>query len=128
MSIKKTPQELLIDKRRITMFREVAHTTGPLGPNISENHWSLYLILEPQQGSVRINMTAEKGYIDGILEVTVQAYTESNSRVAHWDYPANKEVRVKDIIDKIYKHGRHLYTMSGGGSGCRWWQLVSAIV
>ena len=122
MSTTKTVRELLEDRRRVKVFREVAHTLGAIGPTISENHWSLYLILEPQQGSVRINMRAEQGYIDGILDLTVQAYTETNSRIESWDYPAINEVRVKDIIDTIYRRGRNLYTMSGGGSGCRWWQ------
>lgn len=122
MSTKKTPQELARDTRRITKFREVVHTLGAAGPNTSDNHWSLYLVLERDQGSVRVNMRAEAGFIDGILDWTVQAYTETASRIQYWDYEAGNGARVCDIVDMIYRNGRHLYDMSGGGSGCRWWQ------
>lgn len=69
-------------------------------------------------------MRAEPGYIDGILDWTVQAYTETTSGIQYWDYTAKNSVRVCDIVDMIYRNGRHLYDMSGGGSGCRWWQYV----
>lgn len=128
MSTKKTPQELAQDTRRVTKFREVVHTLGPAGPTTSDNHWSLYLILEPNQGSVRVNMRAEPGYIDGILDWTVQAYTETTSGIQYWDYTAKNSVRVCDIVDMIYRNGRHLYDMSGGGSGCRWWQYVQTSI
>ena len=122
MSTKKTPHEIGRDTRPIKKFREVVHTLGPAGPSISDNHWSLYLILEPGQGSVRVNMRADPGYVDGILDWTVQAYTETNSKIRCWDYLGKNGVRVCDIVDVVYRNGRHLYDMSGGGSGCRWWQ------
>ncbi|KAH7305399.1 hypothetical protein BKA65DRAFT_520903 [Rhexocercosporidium sp. MPI-PUGE-AT-0058] len=42
-----TIDKLLNDRRVMTQARVVVHTTGPLGPNtpISDNHWSIYLLL-----------------------------------------------------------------------------------
>ena len=122
MSTHKSPQELLQDVRTIIKFREVVHTLRAAGPNTSDNHWSMYLILPPTQGSIRVNMRADPGYINGILEWTSQAYTETSSRIQQWDYSAKNGVRVCDVVGMIYRNGRHLYDMSGGGSGCRWWQ------
>lgn len=74
ISTKKTPQEIAQDTRCITKSREVVHTLGPAGTTTSDYHWSFYLILEPNQGSIHVNMRAEPGYIDGILDWTAQAY------------------------------------------------------
>ena len=62
-----TPQSVLNDTRLVKTVRVVVHTTGPAGPTISDNHWSIYLLLHAG-GSVRLNMAAEEGYINGTLE------------------------------------------------------------
>jgi hypothetical protein len=67
------------DSRSVTLVRVVAHTTGAAGPTISDNHWSIYLVLPNSGGSVRINMRADHGNPTGILEWTSQAYALTNS-------------------------------------------------
>ena len=121
MSTKLEPRTVAVDTRRVDKVRVVVHTTGPAGPTTSDNHWSIYLLLGDNQGSVRINMRAEAGFINGILEWTLQAYQLTNSAIRHWDMPIIGTVRVCDIAQHIYNARRHQYDMSGGGSGCRYW-------
>lgn len=113
-------QSIVNDTRRVQTIRIVVHTTGAAGPTISDNHWSIYLLLHGG-GSIRVNMRADPGNINGILEWTEHAYTLSNSSVNYWDYPVAGNVRVCDIARLLYAAKRHQYDMSGGGSGCRYW-------
>ncbi len=109
------------DLNKITHIRIVVHTTGPAGPVTSDNHWSIYLLLAENGGSVRVNIRAEFGDPTGRLEWTKQAYTLTHSAIRHWDFQVVGEVHVKDIAEHIYSLRRERYDMSGGGSGCRWW-------
>lgn len=109
------------DKRSVVQIRVVVHTMGAAGPTTSDNHWSIYLILANNAGSVRINMRAEYGDSTGILEWTHLAYALTNSAISHWDYPVLSGIEVLHISRTIYNFGRHKYEMSGGGSGCRYW-------
>src|SRR5947199_9274860 len=111
------------DMRYVQIVRVVAHTTGLRDPSIatSDNHWSIFLILANNEGSVRINMRAELEDPTGILDVTEHMYTDSNSRVASWDFRVNGSIPVAWFYRLIFALGRHRYNMSGGGSGCRWW-------
>lgn len=113
----------------VTQVRVVAHTTGTMGPNtpMSENHWSVYLLLAGG-GSVRMNMRADYGDSTGRLEWSILAYTDSNSRLQHWDYPVAQGITVKLIYELIRYNGRDHYWMSRGGSGCRWWLYVSQAI
>ncbi|KAF2787665.1 hypothetical protein K505DRAFT_287539 [Melanomma pulvis-pyrius CBS 109.77] len=113
------------DHRAVTHVRVVVHTTGPLGPQSrqSHNHWSIYLLVGNNE-SVRINMAASPGYITGNLEITPYNYTLTNSAIQHWDYAIINGVVVTHIVRLIYEYRRHLYDMSGGGSGCRYWVYV----
>jgi len=121
MSTIVTPASVESDIRQVERVRVVVHTLGPAGPTISDNHWSIYLLLGGNEGSVRINMRADPGYIDGILEWTKQAYLLTNSAIRHWDFPKAKTFRVCDVAEHIRDAGRFRYDMSGGGSGCRYW-------
>ena len=113
-------QTILNDTRRVKTIRVVVHTEGAAGPTISDNHWSIYLLLHGG-GSVRINMRAERGYVNGILDWEENSYTLTNSALRHWDYPVTGNVTVRDIARLLYGAKRHQYDMSGGGSGCRYW-------
>lgn len=86
MSTPLTPQAVLQDQRRVDFVRVVVHTLGPAGPTISDNHWSIYLLLAEGQGSVRMNMRADPGYMNGTLAWTKQAYLLTQSAIRHWDF------------------------------------------
>ena len=115
--------DLRNDARSVKSVRVVVHTLG-VWPNgtISDNHWSIYLLLENNQSSVRMNMRAESGNPKGILEWSPNlAYTLHTSAIQHWDYSFISGVTVANVYDLIMRNRRDQYKMSGGGSGCRWW-------
>ncbi|EXJ82361.1 hypothetical protein A1O3_06174 [Capronia epimyces CBS 606.96] len=70
---------------------------------------------------MRVNMTAETGYIIGILEWKELQYILTTSSLRHWDYPVLGNVRVCNIAWLLHETKRNQYDMSGGGSGCRYW-------
>ena len=107
----------------MTYVRVVAHTAGPMGPNtpMSENHWSIYLLLADDGGSVRMNMRADPGNTTGRLEWSILAYTHSTSALRYWDFLVVPNITVAYIAGLILNYGRDRYWMSGGGSGCRYW-------
>lgn len=65
---------------------------------------------------------AEPGYINRLLVVTPHNYVLSNSTLQYWDFPVNDNLTVKHFTDLITDNKRDVYNMSGGGSGCRYWQ------
>lgn len=120
MSTNLSPSTAVNDQRIVQRVRVVAHTLGPAGPNTSDNHWSIYLLLIGN-ASIRVNMAAEPGFIDGELRLTSQTYQLTNSAIAHFDFDTLGSPRVADFLRIIYQNRRHIYEMSGGGSGCRYW-------
>jgi hypothetical protein len=70
---------------------------------------------------VRINMRADPGFVNGILEWSKLTYITTNSAIGYWDFPVRQGIQVRHVADLIYRSGRHKYDMSGGGSGCRYW-------
>ncbi|KAH6719533.1 hypothetical protein BKA61DRAFT_473500 [Leptodontidium sp. MPI-SDFR-AT-0119] len=103
----------------ITHTRVIAHFSQDAG-GISENHWSIYLLLQ-SGASVRMNMTAQYGEPTGKLVVDEFKYQLTNSALRHWDYEMVSGVTVKMVKDLVYYQGRDRYQFSGGGSGCRYW-------
>ena len=115
--------DLRTDTRPVKTVRVVVHTSG-IWPNgtMSDNHWSIYLLLENNNRSVRMNMMAESDNPKGTLEWSPNLdYTLSTSAIRHWDYPFMSGVTVANVYDLIMGNRRDQYMMSGGGSGCRWW-------
>ncbi len=115
--------KLRTDGRTVERVRVVVHTLGAW-PNgtMSDNHWSIYLILANNGGSVRMNMKAELDDPKGTLEWSTNlAYTLTNSAIEHWDYMVNPGVTVANMYGLVIGKGRDQYSMSGGGSGCRFW-------
>ena len=53
-----TPNQALDDDRRVQEIRLVTYTRGASGPNTSDNHWAIVLVLGVML-SIRIDMTAE---------------------------------------------------------------------
>ncbi|PVH70286.1 hypothetical protein DL98DRAFT_521701 [Cadophora sp. DSE1049] len=114
------PQSPPEDDAIVTHTRVVAHLNQNVG-GISENHWSIYLLLEGGIGSVRLNMSAPPGEITGTLSIDGFKYRLTNSALEHWDYKMVSGVTVKMVKDLVYSRGRDRYQFSGGGSGCRYW-------
>jgi hypothetical protein len=105
------PMAIQQDIRPVVQVRTVVHTTGASGPTTSDNHWSIYLILANNTGSVRINMRAEYGNPTGLLEWTPHTYALTTSAIRHWDFPAASGIQVAHISRLIYSLGRHKYEM-----------------
>lgn len=107
---------------QVLTVRVVCHSAGRVGiSNASDNHWSLYFILSGGK-SVRFNMRADPGYIDGTLDIRSYNYELSSSTIRHWDYRAVKYFTVRMAYEYLVTRCHyHQYNMSGGGSGCRWW-------
>ena len=121
MSTFLTFQTVAQDHRVVICIRIVVHTLGPAGPTMSDNHWSIYLLLANDQGSIRMNMRANPEEVTGILSWSHQAYLLTTSALRHWDFPIFQSVQVRQVASALYQSGRHRYDMSGGGSGCRYW-------
>lgn len=109
------------DNAIITHARVVAHLSQDLGGGLSENHWSIYLLLEGGRRSVRMNMTADYGDPTGRIEWTTYNYQLTTSTLQHWDYLLAAGVTVKTVRDLVLHYRRDRYRFSGGGSGCRYW-------
>ena len=108
------------DTRVVTTVRVVVHTTGPWPNGMSDNHWSIFLLLA-ENISVRMNMTAELNDPTGFLKWTTLNYVLTQSAIEHWDFKTASNVTVSDIYRLVTGNHRDEYKMSGGGSGCRWW-------
>jgi hypothetical protein len=98
----------------VTQVRVVAHLSQDVG-GISENHWSIYLLLG-DKGSIRMNMAAEYGDTTGTLVINDFNYQLTSSALQHWDYGMVPDVTVKMVKDLFYYRGCHRYQFSGGGS------------
>ena len=106
MSTPLTPEAVVQDQRVVNSVRIVVHTLGPAGPTISDNHWSIYLLLAEGQGSVRMNMRADPGYVNGTLSWTKQAYLLTQSAIRHWDISVTQGVQVCHIAHLLDQLGR----------------------
>ncbi|WPB01335.1 uncharacterized protein RHO25_005959 [Cercospora beticola] len=104
---------------------------GPVVPGgqLSQNHWSIYLILANGAGSVRFSMTADDRNPkneQGIFNVTQHNYQVTNSCVQFWDFPTRANLTVGAFLRNIGEHGRQRYRMTSNGTGCRYW--VSCLI
>ncbi|TAQ83219.1 hypothetical protein B7494_g8458 [Chlorociboria aeruginascens] len=121
-----TFDNLLEDERIVVSARVVVHTTDLMAPNspMSDNHWSIYLLLENNMGSIRFNMREGSGAeVDNqqnttrVLECTTHQDAMPSSRLDSWDY-AVPGIDVGWMCTVLWNQ---VYELSGGGSGCRWW-------
>ena len=107
----------------VEMVRVVAHTMGAVvhGGQLSQNHWSIYLIVEGG-GSVRLNMAITTPSDDtGKFSVTRHQYTETQSAVRYFDFAAGDSITVGHVLCLIQDKARHRYRMTPTGVGCRHW-------
>lgn len=74
-------------------MRIVVHEEGDAWQNgMSDNHWSIFLVLAGNQGSVRMNMSATAEDTTGNLYWSAFGYAISNSAITHWDLPTTGPV------------------------------------
>ena len=106
----------------VIAVRIVAHSMGPVseGGQLSQNHWSIYLLLQ-SGGSYRLNMTTNPapGQDEGIFETTENADDLTRSCVRYWDFDAVSGLTVAHVLGLIAQKGRQRYRMTGSGVGCR---------
>lgn len=112
----------------VRFVRVVSHTMGPVvpGAQLSQNHWSIYLIT--QGGSIRINMTLQdpKSNDDtGAVQVSFHPYELSTSATAYWDFQPVQNITVEHFTNNIITNRRQNYRMAENGVGCRYWMYVS---
>lgn len=115
-------EEARKDDRIVQKVRVVVHSTGTWPNNkMSDNHWSIYLVLADDEGSVRMNMWAQLDDPTGRLQWSPLGYTMTHSAIKSWDYQTVIGTSVKKVYTVVMSNGRDKYEMSGGGSGCRYW-------
>ncbi|PVH92351.1 hypothetical protein DM02DRAFT_619998 [Periconia macrospinosa] len=101
------------------VIRVVVHTTGRQPSGMSDNHVSIFLLLN--NGAIRLNMTTAEGSISGDLVWSREEYQTSNSQITSFDITLASAVEVGTLYSHIRSWGLQRYTFSGGGSGCRYW-------
>lgn len=119
-------ENLRKNSRIVESVRIIVHTTG-IWPNetMSDNHWSIYLILAKNDDSVHMNMKAELNDPKDTLEWSPKLlYTLTNSAIKHWDYKVKKGVTIANVYELVIMKRRNHYSMFSGGFGCRYWMYV----
>ncbi|KAF2229437.1 hypothetical protein EV356DRAFT_387128 [Viridothelium virens] len=106
----------------ISFIRIVVHNTGVYGSpsQMCNNHWTIYLVVNGTE-SVQINMRGAENSNQGTLVIDNRNYIVSSSSLRYWDIVPTTAIYSEHVLDLIYERRRNRYTMSGGGSGCRWW-------
>ncbi|OAX81502.1 hypothetical protein ACJ72_04160 [Emergomyces africanus] len=111
-----------VNDQIVVKVRFVVHTMGLAGWDKSRNHWSIYLILQGETSSVRLNMSlANGGDENGIFSATSHPYALSDSRLTYFDYGTCAGLKVGHCLQLIQAKGRTRYRMTGSGNGCRYW-------
>lgn len=119
-------REVRADVRKIKSIYIVVHTMGPVSDIISDNHWSVYLVLDSvRDSSVRLNMIQlQDEDPTGTLQWSWLPYIRTTSAIKTFPFPTIDGLCVCHVAEMIYQQGRHRYSFSGGGSGCRAWVSV----
>ncbi len=109
----------------VSCVRVMSHCSRDLGGNVSENHWSIYLLL-PHEQSIRMNMRATPGNPVGRLETSVRSNQLPDSALWYRDYFLAPGITVNNIYALVVATlHRHRFRFSGGGSSCRhWWYVL----
>jgi hypothetical protein len=106
----------------VVKIRFVAHTMGLDGWDFSRNHWSIFLILQNEAQSVRLNIfLADFTDESATFTVTSHNYIMSASTIIYFDYIPCLGLTVHHILQMIHTKGRHRYRMTSSGKGCRFW-------
>lgn len=110
------------DTRVISHIRVVVHDASSHSKSFktTRNHWSIYLILYNQAGTVRVNMTMSEHNTE-ILEWTLLSYPLSLSKIQDWDFQVVGNITVSNFYQLMHENGRHRYMMGGRGNDVRSW-------
>ncbi|KZF19910.1 hypothetical protein L228DRAFT_263242 [Xylona heveae TC161] len=106
----------------VVKVRFVVHTMGLAGWDKSRNHWSIFLVLQGESSSVRLNRSLANGSDEnGTFSVTSHPFVLSDSRLTYFDYDTCPGLLVGHCLNLIYTKRRNNYRMTGSGNGCRFW-------
>lgn len=113
---------------RVHTVRVTVHNEGKFENALgSDNHTTQYLLL-PNSGSVQINMSTEKGFIDGNYAMAPKEYQVSRSEILHFDYPAVNPFTPYDVDALLKRDTFHEYTFTNGWIGCRYWKYAHTTI
>lgn len=117
------------DTRKISHIRIVVHDASSRAKSLktTRNHWSIYLILLNQAGTVRVNMTMSESNTE-ILEWTLLSYPLSLSKIQDWDFKVVSNITVGKFYKLIHDNGRHRYVMGRQIDGDRFWMSVDFLL
>jgi len=109
------PAKVSRDTRIISHIRVVTHdaSSHTKSPKTTRNHWSIYLILVNQAGTIRVNMTISESNTE-ILEWTLLSYPLSLSKIREWNFRTVPDITVANFWKLIHDNGRQRYLMDGG--------------
>lgn len=103
-------------------IRITTHTTGKWqGTPHSDNHVTVYLLLENSANAVRVDMRTDEDDTRGQLEWRLLGHQKSGSAVRIDDYELGESVSVAEFYSTLNDWGMHRYIFADGGSGCRYW-------
>lgn len=112
----------------VVTIRFIVHKLGsPIGWDAFCNHWSIYLILANEEGSVRFDMSRPRNANVWSFTATHHPTTLPDSHLTHFDYPTCPGLQVRHCLDLIHKNARQNYRMtlpSSSGDGNRFWMYV----
>ncbi|KKZ62274.1 hypothetical protein EMCG_00441 [[Emmonsia] crescens] len=87
-----------VNDQIVAKVRFVVHTMGLAGWDKSRNHWSIYLILQGETSSVRLNMSlAHGGDENGTFSATSHLFALSDSRITYFDYETCAGLKVLEM-------------------------------
>ena len=116
-------EKILRADDQISLVRVVVHKVhGDIQEH--DNHWSVYLILDDKQDSLRLDMTAQPARTPGKLGRVIwtnHSKTFFSPGIQHWDISICYGFTVGEIGSLVYSNKRDKYDMSGGGTDCRSW-------
>lgn len=108
----------------VTTVRVVVHTMGYVQANPrSENHWTIYLLLQSME-SVQINFRVGGAGEDDRMTIEHRSYQISNSAIKYWDFASKNGATVRKFLECIYARDRDSYRMNSEGQGCHYWVYV----
>ena len=82
----------------VTTVRVVVHTMGHVQANPrSENHWTIYLLLQSME-SVQVNFRVGGAGEDDRMTIEHRSYVLSNSALEHWDFVSKNGATVRDFL------------------------------
>ncbi|KXS98540.1 hypothetical protein AC579_4792 [Pseudocercospora musae] len=112
----------IVRKVRVTIHNTGAHESS----SWSENHVSIYLLVDNGQ-AVQFNMrTSEDGYVSGSLKIDVRTYQTSNTAIRSIDFLPLMNFTPNDLQARVQQFQLGGYDFTPGGVGCRYYSIIIA--